>query len=910
MSPQDKAVYFNAVPLLVVAASYLYVATALAVTLWRERERVTPADLALASIFPAVGIAAAVLGAVVLYDRSAVGAHPWPAFAACLIALVPALAFLFRGRERKNVLIGTVRAREAEELVSLRDRELDSVASLARSLARTHDPSAAGRALLDEIESLLGNQFAALALIGEDGREAHGLVARSGADDIDWWATMRIDLRNEPSGISSAYFEAAPVFVFDVESSPLVSKRLAEAAGAKSAAFIPLTVDERVIGVLVVATTTERRVFTPEELRLMQTIAGEAAIALDRMRSAVALDEALARERLVATISRRVRSTRDLDELTSVAVTETGRALGASRCFLRLGEPGEVLPMRAEWWAEGLEPIGDDAERLPVSNLAAREQRTVAVADVHAAPELEDLGAHNTLERLGSRAALATPVVAFDRMLGVLGLHRAEPLPWSEGDIALAESVAHEIALAIHVAGLLAENERRLGEQSALLQAAQVVTGELELDAVLQRLVDEVAGLLQAEAVDCFLLDSERDVLRCAAVHGLPEKLVGFEFPADRGLAGRAIARGRSALADDYKQVPEAVPHAAYKGFHSAIVAPMRWAGEVKGVLGVGTRERSRRLTRAEGELLEAFANLAALALRNAESFEEHSRQARVQRGFYRIAAALGEPVSLEATLDALAQAAAEALGGSSAAVLMPRHDDLRLAGLHSLAAPLVRFLENGLGDPDGPLRSAARRGRVLAAPSLGSDERFDEEWRRALDESGCRALLAAPVETPRSDESALVLVFFAEERRFADDDSSWPATSPWRRAERSSEASCSSPSAARAPSPSSSREPATCSRRTSTRRRCSRRSSAGRRSCSRPTQPCSGCSRTTSSSSEPSEEAAPLPSSACPRRRGSPATPSSRARRSRSPMPATTTAFFRPTRCSPRATRVTWPCR
>jgi PAS domain S-box-containing protein len=768
VSPQDKAVYLNAVPLLVVAASYLYVATALAVTLWRERDRVTPADLALASIFPAVGIAAAVLGAVVWYDRSTVGGQAWPALVACVILLIPALAFLLRGRERKNVLIGTVRAREAEQLVSLRDRELDSVARLARSLARTQDPAAAGRALLDEIEGLLGNEFAALALIGEDGREAHGLVARSGADDIDWWATMRIDLRNEPSGISSAYFEAAPVFVFDVESSPLVSKRLAEAAGAKSAAFVPLTVDERVIGVLVVATTTERRVFTPEELRLIQTIAGEAAIALDRMRSVVALDDALDRERLVSTISRRVRLTRDLDELTSVAVTETGRALGATRCFLRLGDPSEVLPMRAEWWAEGLEPIGDDAERLPVSNLAGREQRTVALDDVLDDPDPVGREAH---ERLGTRAALAIPVVASDRMLGVLGLHRPEPVPWSESDIALAEAVAHEIALAIHVAGLLDENQRRLGEQAALLQAAQVVTSELELDAVLQRLVDEVAGLLRAEAVDCFLLDSERDVLRCAAVHGLPDEMVGFEFAADRGLAGRAIARGRSALADDYTQVPEAVPHAAYEGFHSAIVAPMRWAGEVKGVLGVGTRDSARRLNRAEGELLEAFANLAALALRNAESFEEHSRQARIQRGFYRIAAALGEPVSLEATLDALAQAAAEALGGSSAAVLMPRNDDLRLAGLHALAAPLVGFLEKGLGDPSGPLRSAARRRRVLAAPSLRSDDRFGEDWRRVLEESGCRALLAAPVETPRTEEAALVMVFFGQERRFADDD-------------------------------------------------------------------------------------------------------------------------------------------
>ena len=672
------------------------------------------------------------------------------------------------------MLVTSARAREAEQLVSLRDRELDTVAGLASSLARTQDPASAGRALLDEVVGLLGVEFAALALISEDGHEAHGLVARGHGDDVAWWPDLRLDLRNEPSGIATAYFGAEPVAVYDVESSPLVSHRLADAVGAKSAAFVPLTVDERVMGVLVTATTNERRAFSPEELRLMQTIAGEAAIALDRTRSAAALDEALARERLVTAISRRLRSAHDLDTLTRVAVTETGRALGASRCFLRLGEPGDPLPMRAEWWADGLSPIGDAAaRRLPVSNLAARERRTVAIDDVLEAPELGELaqGGLDTLEQLGSRAVLATPVVALDRMIGVLGLHRPEPAPWSPADVSVAESVAHEIGLAMHVAGLLEENERRLGEQGALLQAAQVVTSELELDAVLQRLVDEVAGLLHAEAVDCYLLDEERGVLRCAAVHGLPEEMVGFEFSARRGLAGRAIARGRSALADDYAQVPEAVPHPAYEGFRSAIVAPMRWAGEVKGVLGVGTRDPERRLSLAEAELLEAFANLAALALRNAESFEEHLRQARVQRGFYRIAAALGQPVSLEETLDALAQAAAEALGGSGAAVLMPEAEDLRLAGLHALPAPLVRFLEDGLGDPAGPLRSAARRRRVLAAPSLAEDQRFDDGWRRVLEESGYRSLLAAPVETPRSEEGALVLVFFTEERRFADDD-------------------------------------------------------------------------------------------------------------------------------------------
>jgi PAS domain S-box-containing protein len=773
VSPEDQAVYFNAVPLFVLAAAYLVVAGGLAPTLWRERRRVTAPDVALSAIFLGVGILAAIFGAVVLHDRSPVGGHVWPPFAATVVALIPALIFLRRGTAPAGVVMSGARAREAEQLVSLRDRELDAVARLVNSLARTQEPAAAARTLLDEVESLLGTDFNALALVTQDEDEATGLLARGGGETFAWFSEVRVHLHNEPSGIASAFFDAAPVVVYDVESSPLISQRLAKAAKAKSVAFVPLIVEERVIGVLVAATTPQRRVFAPEEVRLMEALAGEAAIALDRTRSASALDEALARERLVAKISRRVRSVHDLDAVTRVAVTETGRALGASRCFIRLGEAGSPMPIRAEWFMDGFEPIGDAAEALPASNLAARERRTVAVADVLAAPELDDpsLGSVDTLTQLGSRSALSTPVIVFDRMIGTMALHRPEAGPWSAADVLLAEAVAREIGLALHTARLLEENERRLGEQTALLKAAQTVTSELELDAVLQRLVDEVAALLAADAVDCFLLDQERGILRCAAVHGLLEGIVGFEFPAERGLSGRAIARGRPVLSDDYGNLPDAVPHPVYEGFRSAIVAPMRWSGEVMGILGVGTRDPLRRFTQAEAGLLEAFANLAALSLRNAESFAERSRQARIQRGFYRIAAVLGEPISREETFDALAQAACDAFGGGSAAVLMPRDDDLRLAGLHSLPGLLVKFLEDGLGDPSGPLRACARRGRVLAAPSLDLDERFDEVWRSVMRESGYRSLLAVPVEVPRSEDGALVLVFFPDERRFADDD-------------------------------------------------------------------------------------------------------------------------------------------
>ncbi len=108
--------------------------------------------------------------------------------------------------------------------------------------------------------------------------------------------------------------------------------------------------------------------------------------------------------------------------------------------------------------------------------------------------------------------------------------------------------------------------------------------------------------------------------------------------------------------------------------------------------------------------MIGAFASLAALALRNARR-TERTRQARVQRGFYRIASVLGEPLSLVETLDAAAQAATEALGGDFAAVLMMRRDQgLELAGSYELPASLQGALKKGCRRRPGRWRSAQRR--------------------------------------------------------------------------------------------------------------------------------------------------------------------------------------------------------
>jgi len=145
VSAETKVVVFNAVPLFAVAVAYLAVAVAVAPRLLRERAGLTANDLAVGLIFPCIGISAAILGGVVLEDRNAIGGHLWLSFAATLIALLPALVFLARWGQRGDLLSGGARAREAEQLISARGRELEAVAAISDALARTTDPEAAGR---------------------------------------------------------------------------------------------------------------------------------------------------------------------------------------------------------------------------------------------------------------------------------------------------------------------------------------------------------------------------------------------------------------------------------------------------------------------------------------------------------------------------------------------------------------------------------------------------------------------------------------------------------------------------------------------------------------------------------------------------------------------------------------------
>src|SRR6185437_2835153 len=127
-----------------------------------------------------------------------------------------------------GLLVGfLVRARASRRAVAAagspaRQRELESLRRIAAELARTSDVEGVARALLDEIASLFGVGFVALAFVSEDAREASGFLARADGRDVGWWPDVRVDLVREPSGIASATYEASSFAVYDAAASARV----------------------------------------------------------------------------------------------------------------------------------------------------------------------------------------------------------------------------------------------------------------------------------------------------------------------------------------------------------------------------------------------------------------------------------------------------------------------------------------------------------------------------------------------------------------------------------------------------------------------------------------------------------------------------------------------------------------
>ncbi len=235
------------------------------------------------------------------------------------------------------------------------------------------------------------------------------------------------------------------------------------------------------------------------------------------------------------------------------------------------------------------------------------------------------------------QACILVPLCVGDEVIGILAMDRLGGRTFEAYELEPARLFANLAAIAIHNARQYDELETtsaqlasQLAMQHELMSLSTLLLSSLDQREVFSRITTMLKDIVDYDAMDIRLLDESSRELVCIYSRDVnAEQNEQFRISIDEGLSGWVVRHDQPQLVNDMGGDSRGVhiPGTGDDVAQASIVVPLRVLGKVTGVL---TLDRLGGRTFAEEDLepVILFANLAAIAIQNARTYEEMERQA------------------------------------------------------------------------------------------------------------------------------------------------------------------------------------------------------------------------------------------------------------------------------------------
>jgi GAF domain-containing protein len=505
-----------------------------------------------------------------------------------------------------------------------RRRTAEALAEVWRFLSETFDVAALGQRIADVVLRALHVRAAVLYRL-QPGSGDMEVIGRAGEAERFYDPGVVIPAGHGVVGL--AVKRRHPVVTPDVRMDTRITSTPSMRPGqtlCPSVLSLPLVVKGQVVGGFTVGDVLGR-VYTDEDLRLAQTFADQAAVALEnarlfaeterRRRESVALgnvSQTLAQSLHPGAVAQRVVDcVRDLVGVLAASV-------------FRLDPESGALEETA---SSGAMPLRDRPLRYPRGSgavgLAVRERRAVVSNDVLADARLQfPPEVRAFIERSPIRTILAVPLTVKEQVIGALGLADASGRVFTEDDVRLAQAFADQASVALENARLYADAERRRVEAETLSGLVRSITATLDPPSVLRRVAGAARELCGSDIAHILLRDGESDTM--FARYGVGHAVGEADAPRitrGRGAGGQAWSTGRpfrTANRPNDPRIRDDYPEAAKReGVIATLVVPIWISGQVEGLLYVSNRA-DRPFTDRDEAILIRLADHAAIAIQNA----------------------------------------------------------------------------------------------------------------------------------------------------------------------------------------------------------------------------------------------------------------------------------------------------
>jgi signal transduction histidine kinase len=421
--------------------------------------------------------------------------------------------------------------------------------------------------------------------------------------------------------------------------------------------------------------------------------------------------------------------------------------------------PPEVVEMRS-WFQP--HPDGTLGEVL-------RTKRTVHVdlASTRAYAERHPATVE-AVEIGGVRTNIAVPMLKDDEIVGIIVIHRHEERPFTNKQIELLANFARQAVIAIENTRLLNELRESLQQQTATADVLEVISrSAFDLQPVFETVAESSVRLCGADKAFIFRYDGE--LLRMVAAYNSPPEFT--EWVAQNPIRpGRHSGSARAALERRTVHIPDvqADPEYSYgaknvEAIRTILGVPILKGDELLGVIMI-YRLEVKPFTDKQIELVETFADQAAIAIENVRLFDEVQarttalgRSVEELRALSEVSQAINSTLDLHTVLDTIVAKATQ-LSGTEAGAIYVRDErqEFQLRATYGMSEELIaaiRDIHAGISEAVGQLTEAHEPNQVPDLRELPPTPVNDTILR-----AGYRARLLVPLVRSGEVVGALVV--------------------------------------------------------------------------------------------------------------------------------------------------------
>ncbi len=470
--------------------------------------------------------------------------------------------------------------------------------------------------------------------------------------------------------------------------------RMVVTGGWRTFLVVPLRQQTELIGGLF-ARRTEVRPFTPAQIKLLETFADQAVIAIENVRLFNELKESLEQQTATSEILGVIASSpTDIQPVLDAVAESAAKLCNAPSAFIQRVDGNVMRRVAAYPYPAPL--IGEETviDRTRISGRAIIDRQTIHVQDMAADTQSEFPGGRNIQPVTGTRSALATPLLREGVAIGVIFVRRTEVRPFTEKQIKLLETFAAQAVIAIENVRLFQELKESLEQQTATSEILGVIASSpTDIQPVLNVVTQNAARLCDSSDAQLRLIDG--NLLRLLASYGpLPVPEI---IPISRQtVSGRAVTDRQMIHVHDLEPERETeYPEGARDGSRTILGMPLMREGVPIGAVLI-RRLEVRPFTDKQIALLTTFADQAVIAIENVRLFQELTEALEQQTATSEILGVIASsPTNIQPVLDTVAANAARLCEAVDAQIRLVEGDGTRLvASFGTLPAPEFRSLK------------------------------------------------------------------------------------------------------------------------------------------------------------------------------------------------------------------------